>query len=123
MDVTVTQTEVCRCNREVVGVGGVCRLCASEGAEAFWAYVFGKISRHDFYERLKPPHTLADGPVFPVPGTTVKCGLRTDVPKINRRHLWASLGVDTRNFGDLGFKDCEIFACVRCGMDKKGKHL
>lgn len=123
MDVNIVQTEVCRCKREVISVSGRCGLCITEGAVAFWRYIDKEISLHDLYEALKGPRTVASGPLFPVPGDAVTCGLRTDVPKNCRRHLWASLGIDTRNFGDLGFKDCEISACVRCGMDKEGGHL
>jgi hypothetical protein len=52
----------------------------------------------------------------PVP---VKCGLRTDLPKKQRRHIWARLGLDTRNAGSEGFKDYEILACMICGSDRK----
>lgn len=56
--------------------------------------------------------------LLPVPGDRVKCGLRTDLPKKQRRHSWVSLGPDTRNRGEHGFKDCEILACRECGTDK-----
>lgn len=52
----------------------------------------------------------------PVP---VKCGLRDDLPKKQRRHTWARLGLDTRNAGSEGFKDYEILACSICGSDRK----
>jgi hypothetical protein len=84
------------------------------------AYMTGTGGLYDFYVSLKPPHRLSDGPVFPVAGDAVTCGNRTDVPKLNRRHLYASLGMDTRNLGDKGFWDVEVFACVRCGRDAKG---
>lgn len=58
---------------------------------------------------------------FPVPGGAVTCGLRTWLPRKQRRHDWTSLGLDTRNLGDKGFCDVEIFACWNCGRDKKGK--
>ena len=59
-------------------------------------------------------------PVFPVAGDAVTCGLRLDVPRINRRHLWAPMGMETRNLGDKGFYDVPTVACVRCGRDDKG---
>ena len=59
-------------------------------------------------------------PVFPVDGSAVSCGLRLDVPRKQRRHLRASLGMDTRSLGDKGFWDVEIFVCVRCGQESKG---
>ena len=49
----------------------------------------------------------------------VRCGNRADLPKKQRRHTKAYLGMDTRNAGDKGFKDFHIFACVVCGMDEK----
>jgi hypothetical protein len=55
---------------------------------------------------------------LPVPADRVKCGLRTDLPKKERRHDWLSLGTDTRNRGSHGFLDCEILACRQCGTDK-----
>jgi hypothetical protein len=48
----------------------------------------------------------------------VKCGLRADLPKKERRHDWVPLGLDTRNRGSRGFLDCEISACRACGTDK-----
>lgn len=56
--------------------------------------------------------------LFPVPGDRVKCGLRADLPKKERRHDWVPLGPDTRNRGSRGFLDCEILACRACGTDK-----
>ncbi len=58
-------------------------------------------------------------PVFPVPGEAVKCGLRAGVPRSMRRHLWADMGLDTRNLGAAGFGDRRVLACVRCGMDRQ----
>jgi hypothetical protein len=57
-------------------------------------------------------------PVFPIAGDATKCGLRTDMPKAMRRHLFADMGLDTRNMGAGGFTDRRILACVRCGMDR-----
>jgi hypothetical protein len=48
-----------------------------------------------------------------------KCGLRTDLPKKARRHVWARLGRDVRNAGSEGFKEYEILACMICGSDRK----
>jgi hypothetical protein len=56
--------------------------------------------------------------IFPLPGGLVKCGLRADLPKKQRVHVWVSLGADTRNRGSHGFADVEVRACLRCGTDK-----
>lgn len=108
------------CGDETVSITTVCGPCHVRASVAFWAWIDGRGSLHDFYESLKPPQRLSDGPVFPLPGDVVSCGLRTDVPKINRRHLWAYMGMDTRNLGDKGFWDVEVYACTRCGRDAKG---
>jgi hypothetical protein len=57
--------------------------------------------------------------LFPLANPPVKCGLRRDLPKRQRIHAWADMGLDVRNFGSEGFKDAQIFACLRCGTDKK----
>lgn len=54
-----------------------------------------------------------------IPGETVKCGNRRDLPRKQRRHTWIALGLDVRNCGEAGFLECEISACVICGADKK----
>ena len=56
---------------------------------------------------------------FPLQDPEIKCGLRLDLPKKERRHVWADMGLDVRNFGDKGFGDAVISACCRCGADKK----
>jgi hypothetical protein len=56
---------------------------------------------------------------FPLTNPPVKCGLRRDLPKKQRTHAWADMGRDVRNFGSEGFKDAQIFVCLRCGTDKK----
>jgi hypothetical protein len=69
---------------------------------------------------VKVPLLVVPVDFFPLPQPCpVKCGLRDDLPKKQRRHQWASLGLDTRNAGSEGFKDYEILACVICGMDRK----
>jgi hypothetical protein len=108
------------CGDECVSITTVCGPCHVRASVAFWAFIEGTGSKLDFYDALKPPHRLSDGPVFPVAGESITCGKRADVPKLNRRHLRVSLGMDTRNLGELGFWDVEIFACVRCGQDSKG---
>ena len=52
------------------------------------------------------------------PGDTVKCGNRTDLRKAQRRHDYQLLGPDSRNGGDRGFVDGNVYACGRCGADK-----
>lgn len=49
----------------------------------------------------------------------VTCGNRSDLPKKERRHTWASMGRDVRNAGSAGFKEYLIGACVTCGRDEK----
>jgi hypothetical protein len=41
MDIKVTQTEVCKCKRAVIGVSGRCDICIREGARMFWAFMDG----------------------------------------------------------------------------------
>lgn len=57
--------------------------------------------------------------LFPVPGDRIRCGLRIDLPKKQRVHDYVSMGIDTRNLGEVGFRDVDIFACAVCGADKK----
>ena len=54
---------------------------------------------------------------FPVQGWRLKCGLRTDWPKKERRHLYESFGQDLRNKDVHGYVLCDIRVCVRCGHD------
>src|SRR6266487_4085610 len=57
---------------------------------------------------------------LPVPGDRVVCGLRFDLPKEDRAHVWTSLDIDTRHSGEFGtFVDMEVFACLVCGRDKQ----
>lgn len=53
-----------------------------------------------------------------VPGETVKCGNRLDLPKRQRVHEYAELGPDTRNCDVLGYQDGTVYACSQCGADK-----
>jgi hypothetical protein len=57
--------------------------------------------------------------LFPVDGHIVRCGNRKDLPKKQRIHDYVSMGIDTRNLGEIGFRDVDIFACAICGADKK----
>ena len=56
--------------------------------------------------------------VFPVSGDAVRCGLRKDLPKEQRYHLWVFLGADVRHFGEGEFDQSRVFACRECGADK-----
>jgi hypothetical protein len=56
--------------------------------------------------------------IFPVPGWTTKCGLRTWLPKKERIHNYVELGRDVRNGADRGFIEGTVYACQVCGMDK-----
>lgn len=57
---------------------------------------------------------------LPVPGDRVVCGLRFELPKHERAHVWIPLGIDTRHSGEFGvFVDMEVFACTECGRDKQ----
>lgn len=57
--------------------------------------------------------------ILPVEGTAVTCGNRTELPRKQRRHLWAELGTDIRNAGEKGIIAAEVRACVRCGKDDR----
>jgi hypothetical protein len=58
--------------------------------------------------------------LFPVAAPpAVKCGLRTDLPKAQRRHQRVYLGTDPRHAGDGGFEQLHIYACAVCGQDKQ----
>lgn len=59
--------------------------------------------------------------LFPLQDPQVKCGLRSDLPKKERRHAWLELGPDVRHFGDGSFADAIVHACLQCGADKFGK--
>ena len=54
---------------------------------------------------------------FPVMGWRMKCGLRLDLPKKERRHLYESFGRDLRNKDVHGYVECEVRVCTRCGHD------
>lgn len=54
---------------------------------------------------------------FPVRGWTTKCGLRTWLPKKERRHVYEPAGRDVRNKGDHGYVKCDVRVCTRCGHD------
>ncbi len=56
---------------------------------------------------------------FPVPGDTVSCGLRQDLPKSLRRHEWMSLGPDWKNKGEQGLVQADVRACLLCGKDSR----
>lgn len=58
-----------------------------------------------------------------VPGGTVKCGNRLDLPKKQRIHTYVSLGIDTRNCDVLGYVEGTVFACTTCGADKFRRRL
>lgn len=53
MDVKVTQTEMCVCGREVIGVGGRCGTCVREGAEMFWMVVRGEMTVTEMTEGMR----------------------------------------------------------------------
>ena len=55
--------------------------------------------------------------LFPVRGWRLKCGLRTDLPKKERVHLYESAGRDVRNKGEHGYVECDVRVCTRCGFD------
>jgi hypothetical protein len=59
--------------------------------------------------------------VFPLAAPEKKCGLRTDLPKKERRHLWVELGTDVRHVDKPEpAREMRIRACRRCGTDKQG---
>lgn len=59
--------------------------------------------------------------LFPINTPMVKCGLRTDLPKTQRRHVWAELGEDVRHVDKPEpSRNMRVRACIRCGADKQG---
>jgi hypothetical protein len=58
---------------------------------------------------------------FPVQGWRLKCGLRLDLPKKERRHLYEPAGQDMRNKGERGYVLCDVRVCTRCGFDDAKK--
>lgn len=60
-----------------------------------------------------------DDPDAPlIPGNTVTCGNRTDLPRKQRRHVWVVLDRDVRNGGSIGFVEGRVSACDVCGRDR-----
>lgn len=57
--------------------------------------------------------------ILPVEGTAVTCGNRTELPRKQRRHLWAELGEDWANKGQEGIVQVPVRACTRCGKDDR----
>jgi len=57
---------------------------------------------------------------FPLTWDNITCGLRTDLPKAQRRHDWVCLGFDTANKMEKGICEVLVFACSRCGRDWRG---
>ena len=69
---------------------------------------------------------MTDWKILPLPGDVISCGLRKicpccgqGLPKKLRQHQWASLGTDTKNKGSEGICEVEVFACLRCGKDRR----
>lgn len=55
---------------------------------------------------------------FPA-GGTVKCGLRTWLPKKERRHEWRDAGEDMRyNITTGAIRLCKVKICIECGKDE-----
>jgi hypothetical protein len=64
---------------------------------------------------------MEDWELLPLAEPAVKCGLRTDLPKAQRRHQWAELGTDVRHMDKPEpAREMRIRACTRCGTDKQG---
>lgn len=57
--------------------------------------------------------------ILPVAGDAITCGLRLDLPRKQRRHLWAELGEDWANKGQEGIVQVPVRACTRCGKDDR----
>jgi hypothetical protein len=57
--------------------------------------------------------------LFPVWGMLPTCGLLTELPRKQRVHHWVSLGLDWKNKGTEGICEVEVFACMRCGKDRR----
>jgi hypothetical protein len=58
-------------------------------------------------------------PNFTFPkGGTVKCGLRVDLPKSQRRHDYRDAGEDMRYQISSGYlRLCAVRICITCGHD------
>jgi hypothetical protein len=56
---------------------------------------------------------------FPVPGDAITCGMRKDLFKKKRRHLYVDMGTDTHNKGIEGICDVQVSACIACGKDSR----
>lgn len=63
---------------------------------------------------------LLDPEAFePPPGNPVRCGLRKDLPKAQRRHAWFEAGEDMRHDPQNGdYRIRRVFICVTCGADE-----
>lgn len=53
MDIKTEFTEPCPCGKDIAGVSGRCAECHRKGAEAFWAFIDGKISFAGMMRRLR----------------------------------------------------------------------
>ena len=62
------------------------------------------------YQPLDPEFT------FPAAGT-VTCGLRTDLPRKQRRHDYRDAGPDIRHQFDGTFVLAQVAICITCGKD------
>lgn len=56
---------------------------------------------------------------LPVAGDAITCGLRLELPRKQRRHVWAELGEDYKNKGTEGIVQVPVRACTRCGKDDR----
>ncbi len=61
-------------------------------------------------------HALA---LFPVDGKAITCGKRTDMPRKQRRHDYIPMGDDFTNKAEEGIVQVPVWACGRCGRDKR----
>jgi hypothetical protein len=50
-------------------------------------------------------------------GDVVSCGNRRDVPKRQRRHVWADAGPDVRHQFSGYVQEVQIRICLVCGKD------
>lgn len=62
---------------------------------------------------------MLDPTTFSLPsGESVKCGLRTELPKKERRHKFLDAGMERRYSGDGWFQLRIVLICSECGTEK-----
>jgi hypothetical protein len=66
-------------------------------------------------------YPLLDLSDLPVAADAVKCGLRLDLPKKQRRHDFRYLGVDFRTSEPGSKTEQHVAVCPRCGTERRSR--